>query len=335
MKSFTDIFIRRPVLGIVVNLILALVGWRALVSLPVQQFPQLESSSVIITTVYVGASQENVRGYLTTPIEQAVSQISGIDTIESESRAGISIITVRLQLDRSATAALAEVNARLQQVRSELPAEAEDPTVDIQRADRPYASFYLSFVSPERDVPEITDWLRRTIQPQLTTVDGVQRVSIEGGRPVAMRVWIDPDRLAAVNLAPGDVAAALQRNNFLAAVGKTKGDVGPGRPARRHRPALRRGVRGADRLGPRRRARAAARRRARRARRRGGRLAREVRPTIAAVYLGVWPVAGVNEIEVAYRPARRQMDAPATEAAARHRRWSSRSTATQVHGPRR
>src|SRR5215470_19398047 len=199
-SSFTDIFIKHPVLAIVVNLVLVLVGWRALSSLPVQQYPSIESSSVIITTVYTGASAETVRGFLTTPIERVVSAISGVDYLESTSRAGISIVTVRLKLNHSSTAALAEINARLQQVRAELPAEAEPPVVEVQRSDRPYASFYLSFTSTERSVPEITDWLTRTLQPQLATLQGVQRVSIEGGRPIAMRVWIDPDRLAALNL---------------------------------------------------------------------------------------------------------------------------------------
>jgi multidrug efflux pump len=120
---------------------------------------------------------------------------------------------------------LAEVTARLQQVRSELPTEAEPPAVEVQRTDRPYATFYLSFNSSQRTVPEITDWLLRTVQPQLATIQGVQRItSTEGGRPIAMRVWIDPARLAALNLAPGDVYAALQRNNYLAAVGQTKGN---------------------------------------------------------------------------------------------------------------
>src|SRR5918998_4740970 len=224
-RSFTDIFIKHPVLAIVVNLVLVLVGWRALSGLPVQQYPQLESSSIVITTLYYGASAETVRGFLTTPIERVVSQISGVDHVESVSRAGLSTVTVRLKLDHSSTAALAEVTARLQQVRAELPAEAEPPVVDVQRADRPYASFYLSFTSTERDIPAITDWLVRTMQPQLSTLQGVQRVTVEGGRQIAMRVWIDPDRLAAVNLAPGDVHAALQRNNYLAAVGQTKGNL--------------------------------------------------------------------------------------------------------------
>src|SRR5687768_1586370 len=225
MRAFTDVFIKHPVLAIVVNLIIVLVGVRALSQLPVQQFPDVESSSVIITTVYTGASAETVRGFLTTPIERAVSAISGVDHLESTSRAGVSTITVRLKLNHDSTAALAEVTARLQQVRSELPAEAEPPVVEMQRADRPYASFYLSFTSKERRAPEVTDWLLRTLQPQLATLPGVQRVTFEGGQQIAMRVWIDPDRLAALGLAPGDVYSALQRNNYLAAVGRTKNEI--------------------------------------------------------------------------------------------------------------
>ncbi|HEX6179217.1 MAG TPA: efflux RND transporter permease subunit, partial [Thermoanaerobaculia bacterium] len=158
-RAFTDVFIKHPVLAAVVNLVIVLVGWRALTSLPLQQYPQIESSSAVITTVYYGASAETVRGFLTTPIERAVSQISGVDYIESTSRAGVSIVTVRLKLNHDSTAALAEVTTRLQQVRSELPQEAEAPAVEVQRADRPYATFYLSFASKERSVPAITDWL--------------------------------------------------------------------------------------------------------------------------------------------------------------------------------
>jgi multidrug efflux pump len=224
MKSFTDLFIKHPVLAAVVNLAIVLVGWRALTTLPVQQYPNIQSSSVVITTVYYGASAEAVRGFLTTPIERVVSAISGIDYVESTSRAGVSTVTVHLKLNQNSTAALAEVTARLQQVRSELPAEAEPPQVEVQRADRPYASFYLSFSSKERSVPAITDWLARTLQPQLATIAGVQRTDIVGGRAIAMRIWIEPDRLAAHNLSPGDVYAALRRNNYLAAVGQTKGN---------------------------------------------------------------------------------------------------------------
>jgi multidrug efflux pump len=225
MRSFTDIFIKHPVLAVVVNLVIILAGWRALTTLPVQQYPKIESSSVIITTIYYGASAETVRGFLSTPIERVVSAISGVDYVDSTSRAGVSTVTVHLKLNHNSTAALAEVTARLQQVRSELPADAEPPALEIQRADRPYASFYLSFSSTERSVPAVTDWLLRTLQPQLSTLSGIQRVTFEGGRQIAMRIWIDPDRLASFNLSPGDVQAALRRNNYLAAVGRTKGNV--------------------------------------------------------------------------------------------------------------
>ncbi len=296
----TDTFIKHPVLAAVVNLVIVLVGWRALTSLPVQQYPQIESSSVYITTVYYGASAETVRGFLTTPIERAVSAISGVDYVESTSRAGLSEVTVHLKLNHNSTAALAEVTARLQQVRSELPAEAEPPAVEVRRADRPYASFYLSFTSTERDVPAVTDWLARTLQPQLSTLQGVQRVTIEGGRPIAMRVWIDPERLAAVNLAPGDVQAALRRNNYLAAVGQTKGDlVQVNLLANTDLRSVDefKNLIVADRGGAIVRLSDVAR----------VELGAEEANMVAkfsdreAVYLGVWPQVGTNEIEVAHR----------------------------------
>ncbi len=299
-RSFTDVFIRHPVLAAVVNLVIVLVGWRALTTLPVQQYPKIESSSVLITTAYYGASAETVRGFLTTPIERAVSAISGVDYVESTSRAGLSTVTVRLKLNHNSTAALAEVTARLQQVRSELPAEAEPPVVEVQRADRPYASFYLSFTSSERDVPAVTDWLLRTLQPQLGTLEGVQRVTIEGGRQIAMRVWIDPERLAALNLSPGDVHAALQRNNYLAAVGQTKGNLVQVnllantdlRSTDEFKDLI-----VADRNGAIVRLSDVAR----------VELGAEEADMVAkfsgkeAVYLGVWPLVGTNEIEVAHR----------------------------------
>src|ERR687895_2489672 len=300
MRSFTDIFIKHPVLAVVVNLVILLMGWRALTTLPVQQYPKIESSSVLITTVYYGASAETVRGFLTTPIERVVSAISGIDYVESTSRAGISTVTVRLKLNHSSTAALAEVTARLQQVRSELPAEAEPPVVEVQRADRPYATFYLSFTSTERDVPAVTDWLLRTLQPQLSTLKGVQRVTFEGARQIAMRVWIDPDRLAAVNLSPGDVHSALRRNNYLAAVGQTKGNLVQvnllANTDLRSTDEFEELI-VTDRGGAIVRLRDVAR----------VELGAEEAELVAkyneheGVYLGVWPVPGVNELEVANR----------------------------------
>ena len=299
-KAFTDIFIKHPVLAIDVNLVIVLMGWRALTTLPVQQYPKIESSSVVITTVYFGAGAETVRGFLTTPIERSVSAISGVDYIESTSRAGVSTVTVHLKLNHNSTAALAEVTARLQQVRSELPSDAEPPVVEVQRADRPYASFYLSFSSSTRDVPAITDWLARTLQPQLATLPGVQRVSFEGARQLAMRVWIDPDRLAALGLAPGDVQAALQRNNYLAAVGQTKGNLVQVnllantdlRTVKEFEDLI-----VADRGGALVRLSDVAK----------VELGAEEASMVAkygekeAVYLGVWPLIGVNEIDVSHR----------------------------------
>src|SRR2546426_8762524 len=229
MRSFTDLFIRHPVLAAVVNLAIVLMGWRALTTLPVQQYPNIQSSSVVITTVYYGASAEAVRGFLTTPIERAVSAISGVDYVESSSRAGVSTVTVRLKLNQNSTAALAEVTARLQQVRSELPAEAEPPQVEVQRADRPYASLYLSFSSKQRDIPAITDWLSRTLQPQLATIAGVQRTDIVGGRPIALRVWTGPDRPPPHHLSPARTFAAPPPAHYLAAVGPTQRNLVPAR----------------------------------------------------------------------------------------------------------
>lgn len=224
LKAFTDRFIQQPVLAIVVNLAIVLVGLSAIRMLPIQQYPTLESTSVIITTYYIGASAETVRGFLTTPIEQAVSSIAGVDYIESSSTAGASTITIRLKLNHDSTQALAEVNARLQQVRRQLPAEAEPPVIDLQRADRPYATFYISFTSDRFDLPALTDWLSRNIQPQLSTLPGIQRIGIEAGQMPAMRIWISPSQLGELNLTPGDVYNALQRNNYVAAIGRLKND---------------------------------------------------------------------------------------------------------------
>lgn len=225
MRSITDIFIKHPVLAAVVNLTIVLIGLRAMFLLPIQQYPKLESTSILITTYYIGASAEAVRGFLTTPIEQAVSSIAGIDYIESTSSAGASLITVRLKLNHDSTQALAEVNARLQQVRRQLPAEAEPPQIELQRADRPYASFYISFTSDKLNISALTDWLTRSIQPQLSILPGVQRVGIEAGQAPAMRVWISPHRLSELNLTPGDIYNALRRNNYLAAIGRVRSDA--------------------------------------------------------------------------------------------------------------
>lgn len=225
MRSITDVFIKKPVLALVVNIIILAIGWRSIDSLPVRQYPRIESTSIIITTAYIGASAETVRGFLTTPIERAVSQIDGIDYIESSSTAGISMITVRLRLNHDSNDALAEISARLNQVRSELPPEAESPAIEIQRADRPFATFYISFTSTSLDLTRLNEYLSRQVQPELATIEGVQRCGIEGPRSLAMRIWLDAAKLTALDVTPTEVNDALRNNNFVAAVGRTKGDL--------------------------------------------------------------------------------------------------------------
>jgi multidrug efflux pump len=223
VKSFTDIFIKKPVLAIVINLIILAVGWRSIDALAVRQYPRLESSAIVITTVYVGASAETVRGFITTPIEKVVSAIDGIDYIESSSRSGVSTVTVRLRLNHSSNDALAEISARLNQVRSTLPPSAEAPSVDIQRTDKPYATFYISFTTDQLSLMQLDDYLVREVQPELQTIEGVQRVGIEGPRELAMRIWLDTTKMESLDITPAEVSDALARNNFLASVGKTKG----------------------------------------------------------------------------------------------------------------
>lgn len=220
--KFTDIFIKKPVLAIVVSVMILAVGWRSISALGVRQYPTLESSAIVITTVYVGASAETIRGFITTPIEQVVSAIDGIDYIESSSRAGVSVVTVRLRLNHDSNNALAEISARLNQVRSRLPSDAEAPAVAIQRTDKPYATFYISFTSDALSLMQLNDMLVREVQPEFQTIPGVQRVGVEGPRELAMRVWLDVARMESLGITPREAWDALRRNNFLASVGKTK-----------------------------------------------------------------------------------------------------------------
>ena len=225
MKSFTDLFIRRPVLAIVVNTVIIIAGISAYRSLSTRQYPRSDNASVTISTVYVGASAELVRGFVTTPLEQAISAADGIDYIESKSLQGYSLINVRLKLNYDPIKALAEISAKVNQVRNDLPPEAEVPAINVESADSQFASAYLSFASTILSQNEITDYLVRVVQPRLAAVAGVQRADIIGARTFAMRVWLKPDRMAAFNISPAQVRAALAANNYLAAVGSTKGSL--------------------------------------------------------------------------------------------------------------
>ncbi|HWZ92314.1 MAG TPA: efflux RND transporter permease subunit, partial [Polyangiaceae bacterium] len=222
---FTDLFLRRPVLAIVVNLIIIIAGIQAVRSLNVRQYPKLESASITVTTVYVGANAELVRGFITTPLERVIAAADGIDYIESQSVQGLSTINVRLKLNFNAAAALADVSARVDQVRADLPPEAQVPAISIQPSDAQIASMYLSFGSTILADNQVTDYLLRVVQPRLSAIDGVQRADILGGRTFAIRAWLKPERMAALNVSPAQVSAALGANNFLAAVGQTKGQL--------------------------------------------------------------------------------------------------------------
>ncbi len=225
MKSFTDLFIRRPVLAIVVNLVIVIAGLQAWRSLNVRQYPRSENAAVTVSTVYVGASADLVRGFVTTPLEQAIASADGIDYIESKSLLGYSIITARLKLNYDQTKALADITAKVNQVRNDLPPEAQVPAISVQSADSQFASAYLSFASNVLSQAEITDYLTRVVQPRLASLQGVQRADILGARTFAMRIWLKPEKMAALNISPAQVRQALAANNYLAAVGSTKGSL--------------------------------------------------------------------------------------------------------------
>src|SRR5215475_817739 len=222
-SSFTDLFIRRPVIAIVVNLIIIIAGVQAIRTLNVRQYPRSENATITVTTVYVGANADLVRGFITTPLERVIASADGIDYLESTSAQGLSTINARLRLNYDSIKALAEISSKVDQVRNDLPPEAQVPVINIQNADSTIASAYISFSSRFLRQNEITDYLVRVVQPRLTAVEGVQKADILGARTFAMRIWLKPDRMAALNVSPAQVRQALANNNYLAAVGQTKG----------------------------------------------------------------------------------------------------------------
>ena len=224
-KSFTDLFVRKPVIALVVNIVILVVGVVAYTRLNTRQYPRSDSAVVNVSTIYFGASADTVRGYITTQLERVIASADGIDYIESESRSGLSTIRVFLRLNYDTNAALAQISSKIDQVRNELPAESEAPTISVETADNQFASMYLSFYSDTMDQNQITDYLNRMVQPRLSAVKGVQKADVLGGRVFAMRVWLKPDELAARGLSPAEVRAALAANNALAAVGSTKGSM--------------------------------------------------------------------------------------------------------------
>ncbi|GFO66614.1 acriflavine resistance protein B [Geomonas limicola] len=221
--KITDLFIRRPVLAAVVSLVIIIAGLQAIKTLQVRQYPRSENATITVSTVYVGASPELVRGFITTPLERVIAAADGIEYISSQSTLGLSTISVRLKLNYDSTKALAEISSKVDQVRRDLPPEAEVPTLNIESADSQFASAYLTFNSEILKPNEITDYLVRVVQPRLSAVPGVQRADILGARTFAMRIWLKPDRMAALAITPAQVRQALAANNVLSALGRSKG----------------------------------------------------------------------------------------------------------------
>jgi multidrug efflux pump len=222
---FTDLFIKRPVLAIVVNLVILIAGLQSIRSLSVRQYPRSDIAVVSVTTSYVGANADLVRGFITTPLERVIASADGIDYMESSSTQGLSTITVHLKLNYDTNAALTQIQAKVAQVRNDLPPEAEAPVIDLETADTQFAAMYIGFSSPELDQNQITDYLTRVVQPRLSAINGVQKADILGDRTFAMRVWLKPDRMAALGISPSQVRTALANNNYLSALGSTKGSM--------------------------------------------------------------------------------------------------------------
>jgi multidrug efflux pump len=223
--KLTDLFIRRPVLAVVVNLVILIAGLQSIRSLSVRQFPRSDIAVVRVSTAYVGANADLVRGFITTPLERVIAAADGIDYLESSSAQGLSTITVHLKLNHDTNAALTQVQAKVAQVRNDLPPEAEAPIIELETADNQFAAMYLGFSSQQLDQNQITDYLTRVVQPKLSAISGVQRAEILGGRTFAMRIWLDPAKMAARGIAPSDVQRSLQANNYLSALGRTKGSM--------------------------------------------------------------------------------------------------------------
>src|SRR5213082_1618405 len=219
---WTDIFIKRPVLSVVVSLLILLIGFRAATSLPIRQYPKLSNTVVNVTTVYPGASAELIQGFITTPLEQAVASAEGVDYITSSSVQGTSTIQVYIKLNFDPNQALTEVLAKVNSVRYLIPKESNDPIV-TKTTGQTTAVMYIGFSSDELSGSAISDYLTRVVQHVLSTVDGVASADILGGQTFAMRLWLDPVRMEGRGVSANDVSVAIAANNFQAAAGQAKG----------------------------------------------------------------------------------------------------------------
>ncbi|MEO8747521.1 MAG: efflux RND transporter permease subunit [Rhodanobacter sp.] len=222
--KFTDLFINKPVLAIVVSLLILVLGLKAVTSLSVRQYPKTENATVTVTTAYYGADAQTMAGFITQPLEQAISQAQGIDYLSSSSVSGVSSITATLRLNYDANRALTEITTQVNSVKNQLPPQAQQPVLNVQTGETVDA-MYLGFYSDVLPTNNITDYLARVVKPKLDALQGVQTAEILGARQFAMRVWLDPAKLAAYGVTATDVNAALAANNYLAAVGSSKGQA--------------------------------------------------------------------------------------------------------------
>ncbi|WP_069865763.1 efflux RND transporter permease subunit [Pseudomonas citronellolis] len=220
--TFTDLFIKRPILSITLSTLILLTGLAALFSLPTRQYPAMESATIVVTTNFPGASQDVMQGFVTTPIAQAIASANGIEYLTSTSTLGKSEIKAKLVLNADADRAMTEVLAKVQQVKYRLPEGAYDPQIN-KITDGVSAVQYLAFVSDKQSIPEITDFITRVAQPQITSVPGVASAETGGGQTFAMRLWVDPIKLAARGMTASDLANALRANNVQAAPGALRG----------------------------------------------------------------------------------------------------------------
>ncbi|MDR1062733.1 MAG: efflux RND transporter permease subunit, partial [Azoarcus sp.] len=220
--KFTDLFIRRPILSLSVSLLILLTGLASLFSLPVRQYPKMESATIVVTTLFPGATQDVMQGFVTTPIAQSIAGANGIEYLTSTSTLGRSEIKAKLVLNADADRAMTEVLSKVQQVKYLLPEGAYDPAIE-KITDGVSAVQYLSFVSDRQSIPEITDFITRVAKPLITSVPGVASVDVYGGQTFAMRLWVDPLKLAARGLTATDLADALRANNVQAAPGALRG----------------------------------------------------------------------------------------------------------------
>ena len=222
--KFTDLFINKPVLATVVSLFILLLGLRAASDLNVRQYPELQNAVINVSTAYIGADADLVQGFITTPMEREVATAEGIDYIVSTTVPGASTIQAYLDIETDPNEALTQVAAKVNKLRGTLPEAAEDPVVDLSQGQST-AAMYLSFYSELLDNNQITDYLVRVVEPKLSTIPGVQRAQIIGAETFAMRIWLEPDRMTALEVTSSDVYSALARNNVLSAVGSTKGQM--------------------------------------------------------------------------------------------------------------